>query len=200
MNTVSLIGLCKIELPGGDVRLCDGGFIVFDAETYTSADALLGTVASIDGLETGLSNTVPALEMVFMPPEASTPGDLAQPGWQQSRARFWIAEYDIEAGTIVGTPDLLFDGQLDQAALAVGASRELALTVVSLAERLFERNTGNSLTDTWHQSIWPGELGHKNATGLNTQVAWGVAGATASSSSGMSAPSYQKRSFAEERV
>jgi hypothetical protein len=56
MNTVGLIGLCKIELPGGDVRLCDGGFIVFDAETYRSADALVGTIASIDGLGEGLGN------------------------------------------------------------------------------------------------------------------------------------------------
>jgi hypothetical protein len=175
MNTVGLVGLCKIELPGGDVRLCDGGFIVFDSETYRSSDALLGTIASIQAMGEGIGPYVPAMEMVFLPPEASTPADLAQPGWQTSPARFWIGEYDPEAGTLIGDPDLIFDGQIDQASLSVGQTRELAVTVVSLAERLFERNAGNSLTSAWHKSIWTGELGHDNATGLSVQVAWGVA-------------------------
>lgn len=183
MQSVALIGLCKIELPGHDALLCDGGFIEFDSETYTSADSLLGTIASIDALGVGTGPEVPALEMVFLPPEASEPGDLVQPGWQRSRARFWIGEYDPVAGTLTGDPDLLFDGQLDQASLAVGLQRELAVTVVSLAERLFERNTGNSLTSAWHKSIWPGELGHDNATGLAVQVAWGTASPPASGSS-----------------
>jgi len=175
VNSVSLIGLCKIELPTGDVHLCDGGFIEYDGDTYRSSDAVLGTIASIQAMGEGTGPEVPAMEMVLLPPEASTPADLAQPGWQTSRARFWIGEYDPETGLLDGTPDLMFDGQLDQASLSVGLTRELAMTVVSLAERLFERNTGNSLTSAWHKSIWPGELGHDNATGLAVQVAWGVA-------------------------
>src|SRR3546814_14440890 len=54
----------------------------------------------------------------------------------------------------------------------VGA--EVAVSVVSLAERLFELNIGNSLNSAWHKSVWPGELGHDNATGLSIPVAWGV--------------------------
>jgi hypothetical protein len=178
VNTVALIGLCKIELPTGDVRLCDGGFIEFDSEVYRSSDALLGTIASIQAMGEGTGPEVPAMEMTLMPPEDTSPSELAQPGWQTSRARFWVGEYDPEAGTLIGDPDLVFDGQLDQASLSVGMVRELALTVVSLAERLFERNAGNALTSAWHKSIWPGELGHDNATGLAVQVAWGAASPT----------------------
>jgi hypothetical protein len=178
MNTVALIGLCKIELPTGDVRLCDGGFIEFDSEVYRSSDALLGTIASIQAMGEGTGPEVPAMEMTLMPPEDTSPSELAQPGWQTSRARFWVGEYDPEAGTLIGDPDLVFDGQLDQASLSVGMVRELALTVVSLAERLFERNAGNALTSAWQKSIWPGELGHDNATGLAVQVAWGAASPT----------------------
>src|SRR3546814_15904051 len=54
----------------------------------------------------------------------------------------------------------------------VGA--EVAVSVVSLAERLFELNIGNSLNSAWHKSVWPGELGHDNATGLSIPVEWGV--------------------------
>jgi len=44
-----------------------------------------------------------------------------------------------------------------------------------MIERLLLRNSGNSLSAAWHKSIWPGETGHDQATGLKTPVAWGVA-------------------------
>ena len=175
MNRIGLIGLCKIELPDGDVNLCDGGFIVFDGDTYQSHDAVFGTIGSIEAMAEGVGDEVPALEMTLLPPGTSEPGDLSQPGLQTSRVRFWIGEYDVDAGTLDGTPDLMFDGQLDRTMLTVGRSRELAISVVSLAERLFEMNTGNSLNPAWHKSVWPGELGHDNATGLSVPVAWGTA-------------------------
>src|SRR3546814_6647984 len=102
--------------------------------------------------------------MTLLPPGDSTPGDLSQPGFQTSRVRFGIGEYDVDTGELDGTPDVIFDGQLDRTMLTVGASRELAVSVVSLAERLFELNIGNSLNSAWHKSVWPGELGHDNAT------------------------------------
>lgn len=174
MNTVALIGLMKMEMPTRTVLLCDGGFIVFDGETYRSADDVFGTIASLEGLGEGVGDEVPALEVTFYPHGDAAPGDLSQPGFQTSRVRFWIGEYDVDAGTITGTPDLVFDGQLDRTALTVGQTREVACSVVSLAERLFELNIGNSLNPNFHKSVWPGELGHDNATGLSVPVAWGA--------------------------
>ena len=195
MNTVALIGLMKMELPTRTVRLCDGGFIVFDSEIYHSADDVFGTIASLEGLGEGVGDEVPALEVTFYPHGDAAPGDLSQPGFQTSRVRFWIAEYDVDAGTITGTPDLVFDGQLDRTALTVGQTREVACSVVSLAERLFELNIGNSLNPNFHKSVWPGELGHDNATGLSIPVAWGVASPRTSSST--TSPYYQPRNYRE---
>lgn len=48
------------------------------------------------------------------------------------------------------------------------------MTVVSAAERLFARNTGNGLSSAFQKSVWPGDTGHDNATGLGTPIAWGV--------------------------
>ncbi len=175
MNRVGLIGLCKMELPTGDVLLCDGGFQKWGSETYRSADPVFGTISSIEALGEGVGDEVPALEMTLLPPGTSEPADLSQPGFQTSRVRFWIAEYDEDTHAIVGTPDLMFDGQLDRTQITISrGSREVAASVVSLAERLFELNIGNWLSDTWHQSVWPGELGHANATGITQQIAWGV--------------------------
>lgn len=174
MKTIALIGLMKMELPTRTVRLCDGGFIVFGGETYQSADDVFGTIASIDALSEGVGDEVPALEVAFYPNGDATPADLSQPGFQTARTRFWIGEYDVDAGTLIGSPDLVFDGQLDRTQLRVGAQRELSASVVSLAERLFELNIGNSLNSNFHQSVWPGEKGHDNATGLSVPIAWGA--------------------------
>lgn len=175
MNRTGFIGLLKMELPTGDVRLCDGGFITFDSEVYTSKDAVFGSVGSLRPMSEGVGDEVPALELELLPDGSAEPGDLGQPGFQQSRCRLWLGEYDVDTGLISGTPDLLFDGQLDQCTLKVDVSeRSLASTIVSTAERLFQRNAGNNLSDGWHESVWPGEKGHANATGLTVPIAWGV--------------------------
>lgn len=176
MKSVALTALMRIELPGGvTVRLCDGGVIRWDAETFKSKDATFGTVASLQALGEGAGDEVPALEMVLLPPQAAAVGDLSQPGFQTSRVRFWLGEYDPATGEVVGTPDVIFDGQIDQTTLSVGRDRrELAVSVVAVVERLFERNIGNSLSPVFHKSVWPGETGHDNATGLTVPVAWGA--------------------------
>jgi hypothetical protein len=175
VRTIGLTGLCKIELPDATLRLCDGGFIVWGSETFVSKDAVFGTIGSIEALSEGVEAEVPALEMVLIPPTTSGAATIAKPGYQKSRVRLWLAEYIRATGLVDGTPDLLFDGQIDQTPFTVGRdTRELALSIVSTAERLFERNIGNSLSPSFHKSIWPGETGHDNATGLGRPVAWGV--------------------------
>lgn len=172
MKRVALIGLVKIELPAVTVLLCDGGFIVWGSDTYKSKHATFGTIGGIQRMSEGLADQVPALEMTLLPPADASIADLAQPGYQKSRVRFWLGEYDVAAGALIGTPDLLFDGQIDQTILNL--DRSLAITVVSKAERLFELNIGNSLNPSFHKSVWPGETGHDNATGLGKPIAWGV--------------------------
>jgi len=200
VRRVGLIGLCKIELPGsyGNVLLCDGGFVTFNGETYRSKDAVFGTIGSIQAMAEGVGNEVPALEMTLLPPGDTTPGEMSQPGFQTSRVRFWIGEYDVDTGTLDGTPDIVFDGQLDRTMLTVGASRELAVSVVSLAERLFELNIGNSLSPNFHKSVWPGELGHDNASGLSIPVAWGVE--SPRSTPGTTSPYHSPRDFREHLI
>ncbi len=175
MQILSVRGLLKIELPEHTVRLCDAGFIVWDGETYRGKDALFGTIGSVEVLAEGKGDEIPALEMELMPPKTAAIADLSKPGYQRSRVRFWIAEWDRASGAISGTPELMYDGQIDQTSLKIGKERKLTMTVVSNAERLFELNIGNTLNPGFHKSVWPGEKGHDNATGLTVPVAWGVA-------------------------
>ena len=177
MNRVGLIGLLKIELPTATVRLCDGGFIEFGGETYRSVDAVFGGIGSLQALTEGVGEEIPALELTLNPNGGSAPADLSQPGFQKSAVRLWVGEFDVDAGTLTGDPDLLFYGQIDQTVLRIGrAARDLAMTIVSTLERLFMRNEGNTLSPSFHKSVWPEETGHDNATGLGIAVAWGTEG------------------------
>lgn len=172
---VAITGLLKIEFPDHTVRLCDGGFFVFESETYLSSDSVFGNIASLEPLSEGVGDEVPALELTLQPPSTTAAADLSQPSFQQARARFWIAEFNPATGLITGTPDLAFEGQVDQTSIRVGrGERLLSISIVSTAERLFERNIGNTLSPNFHKSIWPGELGHDNAIGLKMPIAWGV--------------------------
>jgi len=174
VSRVALTGLLTIELPEATLRFTDGGFIEYGGETYRAKDDTFGTIQSVQPLSEGVGDSVPALSITMLPPDTSAVADLTKPGHQTSQVQFVLAEYDVDAGTI-NSADVLFTGQIDQSVLTVGkGKRELSMSVVSLAERLFEGNTGNSLNPTFHKSVWPGETGHDNATGLAVPVAWGV--------------------------
>lgn len=176
MDVISLIGLLKVELPSHTARLCDGGTVLWGAERFSARDSLLGVIGGLNALAEGVGDEVPALEATFYPPASALPADLAQPGWQTSRVRFWISEFVPATGLISGTPALMFDGQWDQTVLKFSKDqpRVLVATVVSTAERLMNRNEGNSMNPSFHKAIWTGETGHDQATGLTIPVAWGT--------------------------
>lgn len=184
MERIAARGLLKIELPGQDVLLCDGGFVDFAGDRYRGKDPLFGTLASVEVDAEGEGDTIPAAELELLPPATAAIADLSRPGYQTSRVRFWIGEYDVASNALSGTPDLMFDGQVDRTTLRIGRRRTLTVGVVSSAERLFELNIGNTLNPGFHKKIWPGEKGHDNATGLTVPVAWGVESPARGSGSG----------------
>ena len=174
MNAVALTGLVQIDLPERTLRYCDGGFFEFGGQTFRSSDPVFGTIGSLNAMSEGVGDSVPALQLTLLPANDAAAADVSKPGHQTARVRMWIAEYDIDTG-VIGSSEVMFDGQIDQTVLTVGkGTKTLDVLVVSLAERLFEGNIGNTLNPTWHKSVWPGETGHDNATGLSRPVAWGV--------------------------
>lgn len=176
MNRIGLVGLMKIVFPDTtEVTLCDGGAIEWSGDTYTSKDATFGTIGAIEPLTEGVGDEVPALDLTMQPPDNVAAGLLSQPGFQTAEVTLSIAEYDEDTGLVVGTPDTMFVGLIDQTSVLTSRDkREVKMSIVSAAEKLFEGNTGNNLSPTFHKSIWPGELGHDNATGLAVSVAWGT--------------------------
>lgn len=176
MDSVTLAGLVKIELPGKTLLLCDGAFVKWGADTFFSSDDDFGIIGGVEPLSEGVGDSAPALRLTFLPSSAADAAALSQPSWQGSRVRLWIAEVDIATNLVAGTPDLIFDGQTDSTELVIGqAKRDLVMDVVSAAERLFVIDEGNTLSDRFQQYLYPGERGEENATGVGVGVAWGQA-------------------------
>lgn len=173
-DRVAMTGLLEINLASDVIRWCDGGFINHDGNVYRAIDATFGTVQKVDTLQEGLGDNVPAMTMMILPPSIDAAAQLSSPGNQTGRVTFILAEYDYDTG-VVTSADIQFVGQIDQAILTVGrAKREINMSVVSLAERLFEGDTGNTMNSTFQKAVFPGDTGQDQATGLGVPVAWGT--------------------------
>lgn len=170
-----LTGLLKIELPDHTVLLTDGGVTDYDGDTYTAEDSVLGSLASIEAIAEGIGQQIPALDLSFTPTSIVAVSALSIGAIQQSRVRLWVAEYNTDTGAVIGTPDLRFSGFVDQPRVSMAFRQfSVSITAVPELEAMFYRDTGNGLSSTFHKSLYPGELGHDNATGLSLSIAWGT--------------------------
>lgn len=169
-------GLIRFDLNGGTVLLLsDGAEIKWGADTFKPSHPTYGAIGEGQSLAEGVGNEVPAAQLELLPPSTTSAAALLVPGVQKSRVKAWWAEIDLNTGLVVGTPAVLFFGFLDQARLTRAAGLlALKISVVSLLEQLFELNIGNGLNPSFHKSVWPGETGEDQATGLVLQDAWGV--------------------------
>lgn len=176
-GVIWLAGLCEIALPGRTIRLCDGAFVNWGGNTYTSEDEDFGTIESIDQVTEAISDEAPSGKLTMLPPEPVEAAALFQPEAQGSAMRFWLAEIDPSTGTVIGTPENLFSGFLDNITYRVGKSRRaVEIEFMSQAERLFWIREGNVLSPRFHSTVWPGEKGLNFATGVQLAVPWGIAG------------------------
>lgn len=173
-----IAGLLEIEFPGYTLRLCDGSGEIDNAGTrFRGYDDRFGTVAATGPVESGEGDQAPSLDLVFLPPSTTAAADLAAPGMQFSRVRCWLAAVNPATGTVIGAAERFFFGLVDTVEIAVDrGSREVNVQCVSAFERFFADDEGQRLADAYHQSIWPGELGLSNVTGITKNVPWGVEG------------------------
>lgn len=180
-----LAGLLKWETGAGDVRLCDGGTLVFNSETYLSKHPIFGSLAGFDSISEGVNDEAPAGVLMFSPAPDADIDVINSPDLQGTPLKMWIAEVDRETGAIIGTPEQVLNSMVDAPRIRAARGKlMLEVDIISRAERLFLLNEGNYLSGEYHRRLYPGERGLDNATGVPRSVPWGVAGAPRGTSSG----------------
>lgn len=170
-----LTWLLRLDLPGGSVYLSDGGVTAWDGNTYRASDSTIGGFSQVSEITEGVGNTLPELEIVMAVPSNAALTPLQAGAFERSAVKLWLAEFNTSTGAVVGAPDLRFSGNMDRVRQAYGF-RQLSVIVscVPEAETLLFSNDGNGLSSEFHKSLYSGETGHDQATGLVVPVSWGV--------------------------
>lgn len=186
-DVIWLAGLIEMQLPTGTIRMSDCAAVKWGATLYDGVDAAFGSIATLAETEEGISDELPAWQMTFHPPADTDAVTIANPAFQGSRVICNLAEINPATGLVVGTPDLVFDGIIDVPTLRMGKnSRAVDFSVVGRTDKLFLLREGNTLSSAFHESVWPGENGFDNATGIQLVVAWGVKSPPRGAASGSS--------------
>lgn len=170
-----LVGMVEINLPGYDLLLLDGASqIMIGGRKFVGRDPTYGVLDSVKGLADTSGDQAPALTLGLIPAADTALATLVDPATQGSPVTASLGCVDLATGLIVPDPYVLFVGELDVPTIKWGKNnRRLEYRVTSIAERLFAVEEGKRLSDSWHQSVWPGETGLALVTDVETYVPWG---------------------------
>ena len=168
----------KIVLPGGTVRLIDGsGSVTFGSETYLGQDPIYGTLNSIEQIGEEIATSAPRARVTLLPPSNAAIIALASPTAQGSAVTISTGLINQDTGAVIGTPEVLFVGEIDTATLiSSAATRSIDLDVSSVWERLFSDAEGARLNSHFHKSVYPGELGFDFVVDAADDPYWGSDG------------------------
>jgi hypothetical protein len=149
----------RLTLPTVTLALLDGSAVVtFAGSTFVGEDPSYGVLAGVEDLSDGGEDTAPRARITLNPKDLSALTTLAAASNQGSKVEIWEGLIDLATGLPVADPDLAFEGEYDQPVWAP-VSMSLTIDCGSVFEKFFENDEGARLTDSFHQSIWPGETG-----------------------------------------
>lgn len=173
-DRILIAGLIKVALDGYDLLLCDGSAaITFGSDVYTGDDETYGTIGEIETISESIGDSAPGVDMTFLPPSLAAAVALAN-ALPDRMVWMWMALVDPDTGIVVPDPDLRFVGEVDTVVIEHTRGRiEVKVSIVSVFDRLLEPDEAIVMSDTFHQSIFPGETGFANQTGTPIDRIWG---------------------------
>ena len=162
----------SIALPAGTVRLLSGGSVAIGGNVYAD-DATYGALDMVETVEDGLDGQTSRATIQILPASSTAITNISAAAAQGSVVLIYQGAINTATGASIGTVETLFEGELDTAKLSVGAGGWVLTLECGTAEgRLLEPNDERRLSDAFHQSIWPGELGLREVTGVVRKIYW----------------------------
>lgn len=152
------------------VRWTDGGFVFWGDDLY-EAKTDFGVISEISELSDGVDGEASSASLTVLPADDEAFGVLIDPATQGATVNISLGAVDFQTGALIGEPDLLLRCEVDVARLT-RTGEALILDCITEEARMLEVNDERRLTDSFHQSVWPGELGYANVTGLDTKIYW----------------------------
>jgi hypothetical protein len=183
----TLTGLFEKALPSGTRRLLVGSTEVsWGGHQWVGYDATIGAIDAPDDIRDDMSGEAPNTSVDIRIAPTANRNDIAGPQVQLSPFKCWLAALELDINEhvqVVPDPELLFDGFIDQATIDLASKRDdLEYTVISAFDYFFEDSEGQRLNGQFHQSVWAGEKGLDNITGITKKIYWGAYGPNAAGS------------------
>lgn len=173
-----LFGAVELILPSKAVRLLDGAAeTVIEGETYYGSDPDWGALDFVKGLSDSNGDNAPAPTLGLIPASTLSLSTMVDPALQGSSVRIMLGAMDRASGLPIGAMYVPFVGELNVPTVKWDKnSRRVEFSLSGIGERLFAVEEGRRLSDSFHQAVWPGELGLAFVTDVERTVVWGQAG------------------------
>lgn len=155
-----------------DLRLTTGGTIIWAGETFRQRDPAWGVLGALPTFDDGIDSQTSRADITIYPASHEALATMADRKHQGTSLAVWDASIDPDTGLLMGQPDLLFQGRFDFARFIGNEAEELILECGTDEAWLIEPNEDRRLSDPFHRSVWPGELGMSHVTGLGRTIYW----------------------------
>lgn len=174
-DEVTIFGAVELAMPGGAVRVLDGSAeLTFLNMVFTGDHPVFGSLNALDEISDGAGDEAPGLTVTMLPSPDATSAELRDARAQGGAMRFWIGARNDRTGAVIGQPFQLFDGEIDVPTLVLDErERTVEFDGVGGMERFFDIDEGINLSTSFHERVWPGELGCAHVTGVADTVYWG---------------------------
>lgn len=176
-----LTGFFEIDLPSGTRRLLHGSTeISWGGHTWVGHDPTIGSIDSPDEVREDLTGQAPNGRLDINISPTADRDDIAGQDAQLAPFKAWLAALELDGSEhlqAVADPELLFDGFIDQASIDLDKGRDdLEYTTISAFDYFFEDGEGQRLNGQFHRTVWSGEKGLDNVTGVTKKIYWGAYG------------------------
>lgn len=171
-KAVWLTQIVRLTTDDFTLRLTTGGPVRWGSELFVQRDRTYGTIADLPSFEDGIDSQTTRSDLGFYPDNSTVMAAMADRKHQGSLIEVYDCALNGDTGLLMGEPDLLFRGETDLARIVIGERTELIWECDTEDALLNEPNEHRRLSDPFHQSVWPGELGLIHVTGLGRKIYW----------------------------
>lgn len=171
-NPLAFIAI-ELVLPGETVRLTSGGSVTFDSKTFLPEHDDFGALSYVGEIEDGEAAEAVAPDLGFEVFTDTGLESLTAAAAQGSAWTLYWGAVDPSDGSVVGTPVEWHYGRLNTSTLEIGPGRR-SLQIATYTEEQFQllQDASQRLSDAFHQSVWPGELGLSHVTAVTRKIYW----------------------------
>lgn len=200
-GSATLTGFFEIDLPSGTRRLLFGSTeVAWGGHTWVGDDPTIGSIDAPDDVREDMSGQAPNGSVSLNISPTADRDDIAGQDAQLSPLKTWLVALKLDGAghlQVVDDPELLSDMYIDQATIDLDKGRDdLEYTTISAFDYFFEDGEGQRLNGQFHRTIWIGEKGLDNVTGITKKTYWGAYGPNATGSGGgsssINSPGYSK--------